>query len=252
MISVCMTTYNGMRFIKQQIESILSQLDLSDELIISDDGSSDETLKIIDSFNDSRIKLLKHEKNPKISKIKYSRNFYYATENFENAIKNAKGEYIFLSDQDDIWPDGRKQSILYELSTNDCVMCNCNVIDENNACINDMFFEHIPYEKSILKNTLKRTPFLGCCMAFKASALSYILPFPKNLCCHDLWIGCLCAHFNQLKFIPKVLHNYRLHGNNVSPSANAGSKNPLWFRLWYRICFIKQISIRIVSLTFRR
>lgn len=83
MTSVCMASYNGEKFIKQQIDSILYQLSDTDELIISDDGSSDKTIEIINSYNDSRIKLLNHEKNPSFSKIKYSRSFYYASANFE-------------------------------------------------------------------------------------------------------------------------------------------------------------------------
>ena len=61
MISVCMATFNGEKYIKEQIDSILIQLKEEDELIISDDGSTDKTLEIINELNDSRIKTLKNE-----------------------------------------------------------------------------------------------------------------------------------------------------------------------------------------------
>ena len=100
MISVCLATYNGELFLKEQLTSILKQLGDSDEVVVSDDGSTDLTLTILQEFNDPRIKVFHHDKR----KQKYS--FDYATHNFENAINNSSGDVIFFSDQDDIWmPD---------------------------------------------------------------------------------------------------------------------------------------------------
>lgn len=100
MISVCMASYNGAIFIKQQAVSILNQLGLEDELIISDDGSKDNTLEILASLNDSRIKIYHHSAP------------HGVVSNFENAIKHASGDYIFLSDQDDIWLSNKKEKCL--------------------------------------------------------------------------------------------------------------------------------------------
>ena len=94
MISVCMATYNGAMFIKQQLESVLSQITDEDEVIISDDGSSDETLEIIKSLNDKRIKLLNHQ---------HKKNKFYpkspvasVTYNFEYALHACRGGNIFI------------------------------------------------------------------------------------------------------------------------------------------------------------
>ena len=81
MISVCLATYNGELFLKEQLTSILKQLGDSDEVVVSDDGSTDLTLTILQEFNDPRIKVFHHDKR----KQKYS--FDYATHNFENAIR---------------------------------------------------------------------------------------------------------------------------------------------------------------------
>ena len=250
MISVCMATYNGARFIKQQIDSILPQLGADDELIISDDGSTDGTLEIIASYSDSRIKVLHHQKNPAFAKVKYSRNFYYATENFENALNHAHGDYIFLSDQDDVWMPNKVERMMSALQNSDGVLCNNIVIDSDRNELN-FFWGKKPFKKSVFRN-LGRTPFLGCCLAFGRNALSYLLPFPRNLLCHDLWIGCLCAQRNQLTYISEPLHKYRVHENNVSPSVTLQSKNPLWFRLAYRIRFVQQVSLRIMKMRFSR
>ena len=90
-ISVCIATYNGERYIREQLDSILSQLSLDDEVIISDDGSKDSTIEIISSYLDSRIKVFKNN----------GKHGYVG--NFENALNHSSGDFIFLSDQDDIW-----------------------------------------------------------------------------------------------------------------------------------------------------
>ena len=136
MISVCMATYNGERFLREQIDSILCQLAPDDELIISDDGSTDGTLDIIQSYNDKRIKLLHHKKKSEYAKIKYSRNFYYATDNFENALQAAQGDYIFLADQDDVWMKDKAKLMSSYLDKFDCVMCNNQIIDTEGKPLN--------------------------------------------------------------------------------------------------------------------
>lgn len=91
MISVCVATYNGEMYIRQQLQSILCQLADSDEVIISDDGSTDGTLTVIREINDKRIRLIDGPRRQS------------PTLNFENALRQAKGDHIFLSDQDDVW-----------------------------------------------------------------------------------------------------------------------------------------------------
>ena len=91
MISVCIATYNGEKYIKEQLLSILPQLGKKDEVIISDDHSTDNTLDIVKGLNDNRIKIVMNNREKGY------------TSNFENALSYAIGDYIFLSDQDDIW-----------------------------------------------------------------------------------------------------------------------------------------------------
>ena len=119
MISVCMASYNGEKYIKQQIDSILKQLSDEDELVISDDGSTDNTLSVIQSIHDKRIKLIHNQ-----GEHGYSRNF-------ENALKNSKGDYIFLSDQDDVWKDNKVETILPLLKKYAFVVHDTEMTDEN-------------------------------------------------------------------------------------------------------------------------
>lgn len=106
LISICMATYNGGKYIREQMDSILAQdlslwPDAEMEIIVSDDGSTDDNIKLLESYNNPRIKIFHHTNNGK--KHKYYNALYRATANFSYAMQKAKGDYIFLSDQDDVW-----------------------------------------------------------------------------------------------------------------------------------------------------
>ena len=88
MISVCLASYNGEKYIKEQIESILQQLSVNDELIVSDDGSTDHTLSIIAEIGDPRIKIYFHKSEVNDLGC-YSRSHYLVTRNFECALSVA-------------------------------------------------------------------------------------------------------------------------------------------------------------------
>lgn len=240
MISVCMASFNGAKYIRKQIDSILSQLDEDDELIISDDGSEDSTLEIISSYTDSRIKLLHHKKNFNIKNKKHSKGFFYASENFENSLKSAKGDFIFLADQDDIWKPKRKEKMLQELHFADCVMCNFSVIDSEDKIVVDKFYSKNPISKKLLMNVLK-SKFLGCCMAFNKKILDYALPFPKFLIGHDYWIGCIAIKKYTFRFINEPYHLYRRSDSNVSSSSEK-STNSILYRIYFRYVFLRQLQ----------
>lgn len=123
MITVCIATYNGSRYIRQQLLSILPQLAETDEIVVSDDGSTDDTSEIVRSIGDKRIRIVdnrKGEGGKHYHKEKDGKHYHKEeggknalsnslTQNFENALRHAKGDYIFLSDQDDVWMETRWQ-----------------------------------------------------------------------------------------------------------------------------------------------
>ena len=237
-----MATYNGAKYIKQQIDSILCQLGVDDELIISDDGSTDETLSIITSYNDKRIKLFKHEK--KIIKSKFSRNNIYVTKNFENAMNHCSGDYIFLSDQDDECLPNKYAELSKLLETNDVVMCNYSIIDQyNNEIISSNYDSSYNLHSNFIKDLL-HPKFLGCCMGIRKDALSYILPFPSKLVAHDFWIGLLSLKMKKFCFTEKVLHKYRRHMGNVCFDEKTNT-NPLYYKIFYRLQLFIQVQMRL-------
>ena len=203
-ISVCMATYNGEKYIKEQISSILCQLGRDDELIISDDGSKDGTLNIITDFSDHRIKLFNNMNHG-------------VNNNFENAITHATGDYIFLCDQDDIWKEGKVEVILKELQNHVMIVHNAQIIDGEGKQNGKTYYECTPNKTGFWGN-LWKSRYLGCCMAFRSSLLKELLPFPKNVFGHDYWIGLYTDFRYNVKFIDDILISYRRHGGNVSTS----------------------------------
>lgn len=229
MISVCMPTYNGEKFIRSQLESILFQLEHDDEIVISDDSSTDKTVEIIKSFNDSRIHLLENN------------SFHSPIYNLENALKQAKGDYIFLSDQDDEWITGKVQICMEELKKNDLVIHNANVVDANGDEITDSFFK-INHTRSGKIYNLLKNGYLGCCMCFSKKLLNSLLPFPKNLPMHDIYIGNYAA-FNgyKVKFIKNKLIHYRRHGCNASITSEKSHRKIL-LRLSERLFVLRKVK----------
>ncbi|NOU01177.1 MAG: glycosyltransferase family 2 protein [Gallionella sp.] len=202
MVSVCIATYNGEKYIREQLESILSQLSANDEVIISDNCSSDSTGAVIDSFNDSRIKFHTFVERNVIS-------------NFENALSRATGDVILLADQDDVWMVGKVARIMRELEIFDVVMTDCRVVDEQLNVLHDSLFEFTKPRVGILRNLVKN-PYTGCCMAFNRKVLDAALPFPKNLPMHDWWIGLVGEIVGRVKLIDQPFLLYRRHGANAS------------------------------------
>ena len=232
MISVCIATYNGEKYIYQQIKSILNQLESNDEIIISDDLSSDNTIKEINKFNDPRIKVFINTSCKGVIK------------NFENAIKHSSGEYIFLSDQDDIWIENKTSKFLFLLTKYDLVISDNTIVNENLEPIKQSFFNH-NFSSKIFKN-IWRNNYIGCCMAFKRDLLNYIIPFPSSIM-HDVWIGIIAKYYGSVYYLDEPLILYRRHNNNTS-TCGEKSKNSITKKLSYRICLIYFFIKRIIKI----
>jgi len=215
MITVCIATYNGEKYIFEQLTSILSQISENDEVIISDDGSTDKTIEIISSINDNRIRIFHHQKEH-LFKYKLVRNMNYASQNFEHALLQCKGDFIFLADQDDIWKQNKVSTCLKQLETHDLVYHNYSEINDHGEIIKQFHFDNEIPVKSTLVSNYFRLPFAGCCMAFKSNVLKYILPFPHRTITHDQWIGLSVYKKGKLKYIQEPLINRRFHSSNSS------------------------------------
>ncbi len=242
MISVCIATHNGEKYIKEQIDSILSQLNRNDEIIISDDGSTDATLNILSSYGDPRIHIIRFIQPDEKRSHKYDRNqlyILYASRNFENALTHSKGNYIFLCDQDDIWYPDKVKEMMECLKAYDIVKHDFSTIDSSGKLIKETNYNAEHQRNRSLTHLIKHLPFRGCCMAFNRKVLTRSLPFPKKCLQHDSWIG-MIARINNHSFFyyDKPLIYHRLHENNVSES---NKSNSIYYKFKYRINLILQI-----------
>jgi len=205
-MSVCVASYNGAMYIEKQLHSILDQLQSNDQVIIVDDCSFDDTVNIIESFKDSRIKLFKNTKNIGV------------VGTFNKALKNANGDIIFLSDQDDEWLDNKVSFIKNFFISNDIDMVVHDAkIMQGGSIVTHSLFDQIGSSSGLFKNIYSNS-YTGCCMAFRRIILRKILPIPnKKGIFHDAWIGIL-AKFYKFKviFIATPLIVYNRHETNVS------------------------------------
>lgn len=231
MISVCMATYNGEQYLREQIDSILCQLGDEDELVISDDASTDSTCRIIESYDDKRIVLLHND----------SGHFKW---NFSNALQHAKGDYIYLADQDDVWLPGKVNACQKALQQYDLVVTDCILTDERLNVIEPSFFKFYRSGPGILKNSINNTYF-GACMAMRRNVLDAALPFPQTIeVGHDIWLGLVAESIGKVKFIRQPLLYYRRHGKaitNLTSPLLTRSRRSFWTKVRSRFIVLNTL-----------
>jgi glycosyltransferase involved in cell wall biosynthesis len=203
-----MATYNGSKFIREQLSSILSQLEPQDELVISDDSSTDNTLEIIKGINDPRILILEENR------------FRNPIFNFENALLHATGDIVALSDQDDIWLPGKVELIRAKFDHKPAsvylIVMDACVIDESGTILHDSVFNKFRRVGPGLAANIFDNSYLGCCMAFSREVLDYALPFPKKIPMHDMWLGLVTEIFGKTEFVPVKTMHYRKHVKSMT------------------------------------
>lgn len=227
-----MATYNGEKYLREQIDSILSQEfrenpDLELELVISDDNSTDSTRRIIESYHDSRIRIVSHEKE---KRYRYYDTVFACASNFGNAISHARGEYIFLSDQDDVWYPwkiDRSVSVLRE-NGGGVVAAAFDMGDGELRKIGEVTYRPQGFFK------LRHSGYYGFGIGFTKNELKYILPLPPAVI-HDTFITLIGARRRSLHLLNEKCAIHRWTGvHNVS---KIGTENPTpqLVRLYYRL-----------------
>ncbi len=214
-IDVLLATYNGEKYLNEQIKSILNQTYKNIRLIISDDCSKDNTRKILEEYakKDDRIKLYFQEKN--LGYVK----------NFEFLLKQVENKYYMLSDQDDVWLNKKIEKSIQFLKENnaDLVFGDLEVVDQNLNTIYQSFGDFM-----LLNNKIKKTIdsytvnylyncITGCTVLSKKEFIPNILPIPKDskYVIHDHWIGLMVSvHGGKLAYMNEKYIKYRQHGNN--------------------------------------
>lgn len=230
MISVCMALYNGEKFLREQIESVLRELSAEDELIISDDFSADGSLALLRSFGDSRLRIL--ENTSRLGPVY----------NAERAVQAARGDFIFLCDQDDIWLSGKVKACLQALAAADLVLHDAYILNGGER-ETETLFQKRKVRRGFWQNIL-RNSYTGCCMAFRRRVAERALPFPPKIPMHDQWIGLLAEKEFHVEFVCKPFIEYRIHGGNFTQTVS-GNRHSLRKKILWRIRLIKNILQRI-------
>lgn len=212
-VSIAMATYNGEKYLREQLDSILAQTISDWELIISDDCSTDSTVEILNEYamRDARIKVFVNEKNIGFKK------------NFEKAILFCFGKFIALSDQDDIWHENHLEILLNLLGNASMSSANTNIIDEfGNITQGASYSERHCYEKDgctedkLYRILFNSSPCQGASSLYKKELFQFALPVPEKVKFHDAWFSACACCLNGINYSFLPITDYRLHGNNAS------------------------------------
>ncbi len=218
MISVVMTTYNGESFVREQIESIFQQTLLPDELIIIDDCSTDRTVDVV------KKTVLSAPESVRVNVISNQTNVGYI-ENFYNAISKAKGSYIFLSDQDDVWEKEKIDEMIRVMKQEKCsLLCsNFHLIDKSGNIVEDRdsynineFIEKIKadYKEISLHRLIYGNVAQGCTYCFTREIQDKYIRLHCNYVIHDKQLIIIAASIGKVGFLNRKLIRYRIHGAN--------------------------------------
>ena len=213
-IDILLATYNGEKYLREQIDSILNQTYKNIRLIVSDDCSKDGTRKILEEYKnkDERIKVYYQEKNLGVVK------------NIEFLLGKVESPYYMLADQDDYWLPEKAGKSLETLKNNnaDLVFGDLQVVDENLNTMYESFNDYMLLSRKINKyidsyklNYLYNC-VTGCTVLAKKETIEKILPLPTNskYLIHDHWIGLMASLNGKLAYMPEKYIKYRQHGNN--------------------------------------
>lgn len=231
-ISVAMVTYQGAKYIKEQLDSILATLGAEDEVVVSDDGSTDGTKQILSLYQekDARIRVIS---GPKAG----------VKANVENALRTCEGAYIFLADQDDIWMPQKVDRVMAAFEEKKAGLVVHDAIVTDGDCkevILESFYSLKGSGAGVAKNIWRNT-YIGCCMAFKRELLEEVLPIPSYIEMHDQWIGVINDKLGRgTCFIPDKLLKYRRHGENASGMSHYG----ILRMIRNRVCFLWALFTR--------
>ncbi|MFR0547004.1 glycosyltransferase family 2 protein [Limosilactobacillus reuteri subsp. suis] len=216
-IAVLMATYNGEKYLKEQLKSIINQSNKKFDLFIRDDGSNDSTLSILREFekNYTNIHLLETKELDKKGQLA---NFSYL---YKYVTSLNKYEYIMFSDQDDVWLPNKIAKSIDKLShfsdKPTLIYTNYVIYDQNTEEKTKAFSRHYVerFESIFVQNWL-----MGCTMALNKKMIDLIKEIPLDVDNHDYWIALVASLNNNIVYLEDVTMLHRLHNNNVTTKSS--------------------------------
>ena len=212
-IDILLATYDGEKYLREQLDSILEQSYSDFRVLISDDGSTDTTKEILNEYvnKDNRIVVFLQNKNLGVVK------------NFEYLMKKVENEYFMFCDQDDIWQkDKIKKSVeTMEKEQADLIYTDLEVVNQDLEVIQKSYWKLKGFDKKVRKYNNFEALYLnnfitGCTMLVKSKWLEKILPLPNKskYILHDYWTALVVSKFGKLAYVDEALVKYRQHIDN--------------------------------------
>jgi glycosyltransferase involved in cell wall biosynthesis len=235
-ISIALCTYNGAKYLEEQLKSLAEQTLKADEIIICDDNSSDNTVNIIDRYKDNlNIKLTVNKVNLGVTK------------NFEQAVSLCQGDIIFLCDQDDVWDKNKVKIMSEKMIEEKTGICCCDgiVADENLKQIdsytlwNTSGLSKIDLNRFSPYSLINNYCFTGMALCFRKNFTKYFMPISENAV-HDEWIAFIISCFSKVSFVNQKLVVYRQHSEQKIGINSIKSLKEIWKFL--RLCKIADME----------
>lgn len=205
LISIALCTYNGERYLKQQMDSLLAQSYPNLELIISDDASSDKTIAILTSYTHPNIHIYQNERN-----LGYNKNF-------EACLEQCTGQYICISDQDDEWEEDKISKLYNAIQTAPMAFSNSALINEKGEPLNSTMSQFLrkPFQSITSPIELVYANIVsGHSMLFNRKLLLTALPVPNGVF-YDWWLAFVAATQGNINYLDETLVNHREHDQSA-------------------------------------
>lgn len=237
-VSIAMATCNGEPYIRKQIASILGQIRSTDQLVIVDDASDDGTWEYLRSLDHPAIELVRHSINQGIRK------------SFQAALRRCRNDIIFLSDQDDIWLQNKRDAAVRAFVANPdaaIVISDARLIDHADRVIGESFMQLRNGFKGGVWSTLLKNRYLGCAMVIQRRILAKALPISRFAPMHDMWLGALGAMQGRVIYIDEPLLHYRRHERNASPLTRRSILQMLRWRIAFAASILWRVLVRPID-----
>jgi glycosyltransferase involved in cell wall biosynthesis len=220
-IIILLSTYNGKKYLKQQLDSLYAQTYKNIQIIVRDDSSTDKTIEILNNYD---LKIIPSDKNIGV-KASFSMLLEYA-------LKNTKSKYFMFCDQDDVWNNNKIEKTLNKMKeleylhkkTPLLIHTNLEIVDKRLNTINNSMwdYEYINPNNNKLNNLLLQNTATGCTMMINRQLANLSLPIGSSCIIHDWWIALVASQFGKIGFIGEPTIKYRQHGNNDTGAKKFG------------------------------
>lgn len=231
-VAIVMSTYNGEKYIKQQLDSLLNQTYKNIHIFIRDDGSKDNTLSILEKYENDNITLIKGE------------NCGFVKSFFDLLKQVDRYDYYAFCDQDDVWMENKIERTVNMLSKLDETKPNLYFSNSDYYDIDLNFVANGEINKIYnFRNSLVECVSQGMTMCINKVARDMLVEnIPKNCISHDCWIYMLCAGLGNMVYDKESLVKYRRHTTSVT----AEGKNFVQFQIWRIKKFILNDSLKLI------